>query len=236
MAFYLIFGSDTIKSRERFNQLVARFLKEGSFSLFKIDEESFSEAFLNDVLKTGSIFLEKKLVAANRLFANSLARDYILRNLEKIGGSDNVFVCLEEEMKKEDLDVLKKKADKVEKFELPAGKKSYQGGGLFHIADLFALRKKEDLWLAYQREVFNGTPTEEIFWKIVWQIKNLLAVKKGGGAGLHPFVRQKTKKAVAFFKEEELRGFSSELLELYHKSRAGAADMAVGLEKFLLRV
>ncbi|MFC1625267.1 hypothetical protein ACFL1O_00055 [Patescibacteria group bacterium] len=107
---------------------------------------------------------------------------------------------------------------------------------LFYLADLFGNRQKEKIWLAYQKELFEGTLAEEVFWKLLWQVKSLMLVKKGEGNGLHPFVLNKVKKSAPLFTEEELQKYSSNLVDLFHQSRHGQADLAVGLEKFILKI
>jgi len=106
----------------------------------------------------------------------------------------------------------------------------------FRIANSIALRKRNTTWLLYQEEILKGTSVEDIFWKIVWQIKVLSMVKKGHGSSLHPFVYKKAQKVVSLFKEGELNKFFSDLVGLYHKNRQGRNDLAVGLEKFILRI
>ncbi|MBU1091877.1 hypothetical protein KKA27_03395 [Patescibacteria group bacterium] len=106
----------------------------------------------------------------------------------------------------------------------------------FRVADSVALRKRNTAWLSYQEELLEGVSVEDIFWKIVWQIKVLSIVKKGYGSGLHPFVFKKAQKASPLFKEEELDGRFADLVDLYHKNRQGKSDLLIGLEKFILRI
>ncbi|MFH0803942.1 MAG: hypothetical protein V1877_02405 [Candidatus Tagabacteria bacterium] len=116
---------------------------------------------------------------------------------------------------------------------------------IFHIADAVAEKDRSRAWLLFQKALLSGIDPEEIFWKITWQIKNLLLVKKLSlssekkiieATNLHPYVVKKTLSASRNYSEEELAGYSSELIDLYHKARRGLADFDVGIEKFLIKI
>ncbi len=116
---------------------------------------------------------------------------------------------------------------------------------IFHITDAIASRDKSRAWFLFRQAMMNGMDAEEIFWKIVWQIKNLLLIKKLMPASekkitettrLHPYVVKKTASASRLFTEEELSKYSSELIELYHNSRRGLADFDTGVEKILIKL
>jgi DNA polymerase III delta subunit len=116
---------------------------------------------------------------------------------------------------------------------------------VFHITDAVAERDRSRAWLLFQKAAIGGFDSEEIFWKIVWQIKNLLIVKKLLPAAekkitettnLHPYVVKKTLSAAKNFTEEELAKYSLELIALYHNSRRGLADFETGIEKFLIKL
>ncbi len=116
---------------------------------------------------------------------------------------------------------------------------------IFHIADAVAEKDRGRAWLLFQKALLSGLDPEEIFWKITWQIKNLLLLKKLSlssekkiieATNLHPYVVKKTLSASRNYSEEELAGYSSELIDLYHKARRGLADFDVGIEKFLIKI
>jgi len=116
---------------------------------------------------------------------------------------------------------------------------------LFAICDAVAERNKEKAWVSLQEGTLSGILPEEIFYKVVWEIKNLLMIKKLQSAGvknleketgLHPFVAKKALVGARNFTEEELRGYSFGLVNLYHDVRNGRAEFQIGLEKFLLRI
>ncbi len=236
---YLFYGNDTAKSHKELKSLVAEFLKGGKDRpVFRIDEESFSEPFFNDLLKTEDLFFGRKLVVSKRLLGQSQISEYILKNLSHLCSASGVFVFWEEDTKSDILNVFKKeKAEIKEFFSAKEGKKAPKGDKkIFQITDSFSSRQKERTWLLCEEAFMDGIPVEDVFWKIFWQVKNILAVKDGGGAGLHPFVYKKAEKASSNFSAEELGGFSEEMVALYHENRLGRADMETGLEKIVLRL
>lgn len=113
----------------------------------------------------------------------------------------------------------------------------------FVICDAFAEKNKAKTWIIYQQALGQGIPAEEVFFKIFWQIKNLLMVKRlmtAGVAnisketGLHSFVVGKAIKAAKNFTEDELINYSYEMLKIYHQERRGESELPIEFEKFLI--
>ena len=113
----------------------------------------------------------------------------------------------------------------------------------FAVCDAFAEKNKAKAWTIYQQALRQGIPDEEVFFKILWQIKNLLLVKKlisagvpniSNETGLHSFVAGKAIKAAQKFSEEELINYSYEMLKIYHKERRGESELPIEFEKLLI--
>jgi len=116
---------------------------------------------------------------------------------------------------------------------------------IFHITDAIAAKDRGRAWFLFQKAILSGADIEEIFWKIVWQIKNLFMIKKlqpmpeqkiVEKTHLHPYVVKKTASSTRLYTEEELARYSSELINLYHNARRGQADFETGIEKFLIKL
>lgn len=116
---------------------------------------------------------------------------------------------------------------------------------LFAASDAVAERNRSKAWILLNEAVMAGVAAEEIFFKILWQVKTLMIVKRldvlkiknpDKESGLHPFVYKKTLAGAQKFSEKELADFSFELLRIYHDSRRGREDIAIGTEKFLLNL
>lgn len=113
----------------------------------------------------------------------------------------------------------------------------------FAICDAIASKNRKTAWILLQKALLNGVPAEEVFWKIWWQMKNLLLVKTLADAnvkniqkesGLNPYPAQKAIAAIKNFNSAELNELSWQLVNLYHKTRKGQAEFEIGLEKFLI--
>ena len=116
---------------------------------------------------------------------------------------------------------------------------------MFDLTDAFASRdKKRAVWL-FEKYQKMGVPTEDIFWRLSWQIKTLLAVKNLAGRPLSEIQKQTgfkeypIKKALAAgagFKKEELKKIFGEFLTAYHQSRIGAAELNSRLYDILIKL
>lgn len=117
----------------------------------------------------------------------------------------------------------------------------------FGLTDLFTLKKRREAYKYFYADLASGVSAEEMFWKLWWQIKTLLAVsaekQKGlnnfqikSSTGLHPFVIQKSLSALSRFSKEELVKIWDELFALWRDSREGSADLESGLERLILEL
>jgi len=121
--------------------------------------------------------------------------------------------------------------------------KNLSGYSPFAIADAVGEKNKRKAWLALQQARMSGVPDEEVFWKMAWQIKTLLMVKKSSDmsikelekeTGLHPFVVKKALANLKNFAPGELEEMSYKAIEFYHKARINLVDFEVGLERLLI--
>lgn len=134
----------------------------------------------------------------------------------------------------------------IEKYELGGKLEEKVSGGEYNpfaVCDAFAEKNKVKAWSLFQQAQMAGVPAEEVFYKILWQVKNLLMVKKLMNAGvaniaketgLHPFVAGKAIKAVKNFTEEELVNYSYQMLKIYHEERRGHGELEIEFEKILI--
>ena len=288
--FYILYGQDTYRSREKLNELVSHFkTKVSGLGFFRIERDNFNEAEFDELLKGKTLFEKKYVVVCEGILENKQTADFVLGNLDKLAKTENMFLFLEEEADEKVLEEFKKQAYKVQEFKLLDGMKlkawfaakkipanissdiikkcgsdlwrasreieKYSLGGLtakqeadtpynpFAICDAFAEKNKAKAWTIYQQALRRGIPAEEVFFKILWQIKNLLLVKKlmnakvadvGKESGLKPFVAGKAIKAVKNFTEGELINYSYEMLKIYHEERRGESELPIEFEKMLI--
>ncbi|PIR57849.1 MAG: hypothetical protein COU71_01835 [Parcubacteria group bacterium CG10_big_fil_rev_8_21_14_0_10_38_31] len=302
---YLFHGKDTYRSKYKLNEVIANFKDKGSnFSFFNIEEGDFSALFLEELLRSQSLFEKKNVIVLNRIFEDALARDFIMEKIKEIKTSPNIFLFWEEDMKKPLLKEVSEFADKTQEFNLLEiykvkdflreearkidlkidahmeneilGKhgadlwgiksdieKLYLINGLepkikeekfsdsgniniFNLTDAFGRKDKRLTWILYQKALLSGLPAEEVFWKLSWQVKNILLVKRMSEelrksieeiikeSKLNPFVVKNCLSFSKNFDTEKLNSLYLELVDIYHRVRRGKTDFDTSVEKFLL--
>lgn len=115
----------------------------------------------------------------------------------------------------------------------------------FELVDLFSKRQMRECYLSFHKNRAGGITSEEMFWKLWWQVKILLAVSsyKDAGfnqfqikqkTGFHPFVVQKSLQALSHFSRDELEKIFDELFTMWHESRLEQSDLSLKIERLLL--
>ena len=84
-----------------------------------------------------------------------------------------------------------------------------------------------------------GLSAEEILWKLIWAINNLLLVKNTKDATklkMKPYPLTKAKTSAKTFSNDELKKLSTGFLDLYHTTYLGTDEFEFGLEKIILGI
>lgn len=201
-------------------------------NMFLFWEEEVGEKVLEELKKQAYKVQEYKLLDSVRLkawFAAKKIQANIASDIIKKTGSD-----------------LWRASKEIEKYQLGGETSELDEAPAYNpfaICDAFAEKNKAKAWIIYQQALRQGVPAEEVFFKILWQIKNLLMVKKlisvgladvGKESGLKPFVAGKAIRAAKNFTEEELVNYSYEMLKIYHQERRGESELPIKFEKFIL--
>ncbi|HPV33696.1 MAG TPA: hypothetical protein PLS91_02380, partial [Candidatus Paceibacterota bacterium] len=135
----------------------------------------------------------------------------------------------------QEIEKIKKVAVKAQEFSvLPPSEFN-----IYSIVDAFSARDKNEAWTLYEEALLSGVSADEVLWKIIWQVQNMILVKKTKNEkelNLKPFVLNKTKRAAQKFEVWELEKLSGELVDLYHETYLGSEEFEFGLEKILLGV
>ncbi|MEI6296777.1 MAG: hypothetical protein WCO84_03980 [bacterium] len=244
--YYLFIGKDTQKSRTKMGETISAFYsKNPNSNVFRVSSDDFNESAFLEYIGGQSLFSNKFLISADGIFKNEEAKKFILKNIKEIVSSHNVFVFLEESLKKDELTPMKENAEKVFDFELSLDKEGKKSDfNPFAVSDAFGEKDKKKIWVVYQKALREGMASEEVFWKFTWQVKNLLlakiAEKKGDasieGLKISPFVIKKAKNYTKKFTEIELLNFYSQLISLYHDARRGVMDFDTATEAFILNL
>ena len=108
---------------------------------------------------------------------------------------------------------------------------------IFALTDAFGARKKKEVWILYQEALLSGVSAEEVFYKIIWQLKSMLLASKTKSVSetdMKPFPYNKAKSFLKNFKQEELENLSQDLVVGYNLARRGQGDIETLIEKTIL--
>jgi DNA polymerase III delta subunit len=225
----------------------------GSKNIFLFWEEKLSAKLLDlfkkhaekiQEFKPFSLPQTKKWVKAGADFLGLEIDATAVNTLAEEHGSDLWAI-------KAELEKLALESDTLARTKTLAGKKEKISGAdapinIFHLTDAFGSRNKKQAWILYQKALVSGLPAEEVFWKLAWQVKNILLVKRlckeqkmglpaiKKESKLNPFVARNCFNFSNKFEAKELQNMYSRLVELYHNVRKGKAEFETGVERFLL--
>ncbi len=236
---YLLYGSDTHKSREKLHELVASLIKKKpDASHIRITDEDFDDAKLDENIGGMGLFSQRTIVEMINVFRNKNAKESVMGRLKEIGASENIFVFLEESLLKPEKTKFEKYGEKIQEFEAKEEvvKKDFN---VFSLTDALGRRDKKQLWVLYTKAKMKDVADEEIHGILFWQLKAMLQAmnaRSAGEAGLNPFVYQKSQGFARNFTIDELKKTSSKLISIYHDARRGITDFSTGLEKFILEM
>lgn len=238
---FFVHGEERDKARAKWRELISAFEnKYPEANRFTLEVEHWSPAVLEELALGETLFNQKFLVTADHFLTNPEIIKEVERNFLALIASPNVFLFLETEIPLEILKLTTKHGVKVYEFKLTKAKNVKPlAFNIFSLTDAFATRDRRRAWLLYQEALGTGLAAEEIFWKLVWQIKTLLLVKMMDArpvASLKPFVLSKARRAATRFSSEELENFSERLITVYQAARRGEGEFELGLERLLLEL
>src|SRR3989344_3777286 len=235
---YFIYGDDFNKTREKLNSLVSDMVsKKPNISLIKINEENINPPDLLNLVSEQGLFEKEMVIVFYSLFGAGFFKENAKDHISLMKTSKNTFIIFEGLLDKKTLDILKKSA--LETFEFFIKNKSLKVFNPFVLGDALGEKNKKLLWVSYYKALNNGASAEELHGMLFWQIKSILIAKTAknpADSGLKPFVYGKAKKFGGKFKEEDLRKLGTELVQIYDEARRGTTELAVGLEKFILKI
>lgn len=109
----------------------------------------------------------------------------------------------------------------------------------FPLQDAIGRKEVKIIWIEYQKLIISGIEPEELIFKIVSKVRDLLAISKGATAEsleIKDYPYRKSKADLKNWKKEELEEFYSKLVAIYHESRMGGENLGISLEKLLLKL
>ena len=108
---------------------------------------------------------------------------------------------------------------------------------IFALTDALGNRKKKEAWILYEKALAAGLSAEEVFFKLVWQVKSMLIAQRTKNVGetdMKAFPYNKAKSFLKNYKQSELEKLSEDLVIGYHQARQGKGEIETLIEKLLL--
>lgn len=233
---YVFYGTDSILARQKMRSLVDSLLKKKPDAAYtRITEELWHDSILLENIGSQGLFSDKTIVLLDTLLDTD-AHEEIMKSLEEIASSDNIFILLERALDQKVLTKLEKHAEKIQEYSL--AEKPKEETTLFGLADAFGRRDKKNLWLEFQKADKKGAQNEEIHGIIFWQLRCIMLASKTDAttSGLKPFVFNKAKQFSKNFDQTELASVSGRLVSMYHDAHRGLVDFNNALEQFVLEI
>lgn len=238
---YLFYGHNHTKNQEKAQSLVTSLLaKKPDASYFKLNQEQFNSATLEELLESVALFQAKYIVQGNRLFENKDYSEYLEEHIQRIKKSPHVFIFTEEKLSAPLLKKLKTHAEKVVEQKKETPKREFDQG-LFALTDSFGARDRKRTWKILHESYLKGATPEEVFNILVWQLKTLLISRRVSqgealSLGVKPFPYKKAKGFSQNYTEDELKNLLEKFTKLFHESRLGKRDLDLGLEYLVLSI
>ena len=234
---YFIYGNPQ-KAASKGEELIEKMLaKKPDSEVFRMSGDKWDDGQINEWLSGHSLFTPKYIVQLSRLLEDAEVGKSALKKLKDFQSCDHVFIWIEGDVKKKDLEKIEKVAERVQNFE-EIKKSAPRDTDLFDVANAIGERNTKKLWLLCVEKMKKYSP-EEVHGTLWWQVKSMAIAVKAKDAkesGLKPFVYNKSKKYAQNYSPEELENLLDAFYTSYHNARAGGLDMETGLEKICLSI
>lgn len=240
---YAYYGTDTVKSRAKLAAVIeALHKKQPDAPMVKISVSDWSEEFLEEIVTAQPLFSSRQIVVLDHLLSDKTIGSVVEKRLKELSEHDSIFFCLDSKLLKAQTVKLEKYAEKVVVSDLKnvAPKSRWDASEviLYSLTDAVGARDRRASWTILQEATESGLSAEEIFWKLVWQMKHMLvACDKGAtpeNTGMSAYPLQKARTMLKNFSHGELCQKFRDLLTLYHDARRGVCDLPTGVELFVL--
>lgn len=236
---YLIHGTDTEASRKKFDSLISSLVKKRADSnLNRFNSLNWNSEEVLALVLGRDLFNDKHILTFSNVFENKEAKEYLIENAKTLAESENIFIIIEDELDQKSLKIFEKYANQVQEFNKKSESKKVSEFNIFAITDALGKRDRRELWVLYQKAQSQGISSEEVFWKLCWQIKTILVAEQSDlkESGLKAFPYSKAKSALRNYSVSELKNMFSSLTKTYHGSRLGLFEFDIELEKFILSI
>jgi len=237
---YLLYGDNTPVARKKLREILdLQLKKDPQASYFKLDDENFDEAKLEELAGSQGLFQNKYIVVLDGVLQGEKIKEAVLERIKDLESSPNIFIILESFLKKDVLTKIEKRSEKIQKFELVKKAEVKKSAAVFELTDALGNRDKKKLWVLYEKQILGGAEPAEMHAILFWQVKAMLGAKVSSSpadSGLNPYVYKKSLSFAKNFNVEELKNLSRGLLAIYHDDRRGLVDFDNAMERWVLGV
>lgn len=236
---YFFYNNNFVEANKKAKKLFSDLQKKKRDATFvSLDFLTVSETGLREVLESQGLFESKIVCFLSRILENkelSLDLKKILKDMKE---SSTIFIWVESNLKKSDIELLSKYSEKssVEETKEKINKTEFN---VFSLGDAFGQRDRKKFWKLVLEVKKRGIPGEEIHGILWWQLKSMIlsvSSKNSEESGLKPFVYSKSKTFAKNFTEKELQNMADKLVLIYHEAHRGKLDLYDGLEKIALEI
>lgn len=210
---YLFSGDDTKNKLLQYEKFI-RGIPETTEKFF-VNRNEFNSTQLESFYSGAGLFYKKSAVIFSDILENTEIRDFVLKKLELMQTSDNLFIFSERKLTKPVLDAFKKAKGETNIFELPKEKKEKFNN--FLLANAFGAKDKLNLWIYYRQAVDKGVGPEELVGVLFWKAKDMFLKRNFGKLS-----------------EGQVRRFAEKLPYLLPEARKRGKDAEIEFERFLL--
>lgn len=144
--------------------------------------------------------------------------DYVGNDLWRMSNELDKLITFDKKIKVEDVEKLVKPKIDI---------------NIFHIIDALGQRNKKQALKLVHNYFAKGENQGYLFDRFIYQFRNLIKVKTGGGKNLHPFVFRKSQFQAKNFPLEDLKKIYRKLLEIDLGIKTGKIDIRTALELFV---
>lgn len=108
----------------------------------------------------------------------------------------------------------------------------------FALQDALGSKDVKKAWIEYQKLRLQGIEADELVYKILSKVKEMLAISRGASKSdlsiQKDYPYDKSKRDVKNWRPQELEDFYDKLVKTYHQVRMVGENLDVSLEKLLL--
>lgn len=228
---YVLLGNNIVEKQKERAAILATAKKAGELLIERRTSESVTAGELLTLSESVSMFGERIVVILEEAYSVLEKEGEALSLLKQLAQSENYFIFLETDLKKDAKTLFEKAKGTVISKELP--KIAKPRFNVFTLTDYVGNRDKKKAWYEYQRALAAGIDPREITGVLFWVFKNMVLVHEDN-SGLSPFVYKKTLSFIKKWKESELTDSLEDLVTLYHQGQYGRGEFPLLIEQFLL--